>query len=156
MAQDPSAPGLAPTWNVQRAGMEFLWAFHNMREKSDEVSIKFHADDVDLWGFQEISMDKVSQKYNIRNRIAEGRRVFYKPLAECDTAIVVGPKLAARATHIEQDQTRHAIAIAFNDGQQRFLFLNCYLTTSRASFADMNKALYDISQMMKPLRDGDR
>lgn len=45
-------------------------------------------------------MDKVSRKYNIRNNIVECWRVFYNPLAKCDTAILMDPKFAARATHI--------------------------------------------------------
>lgn len=67
-----------------------MWTFHNMREKCDEITMKFFADDVD----------------NIRNNVAEGRRIFYNTLAECDTTILMGPQLAARGTHMTQDQTK--------------------------------------------------
>lgn len=70
-----------------------------------DVHAKPNLKDIDIWLFQESSMNAVAHSYNTRNNDIEGSRCFYNQHNECDHIFMMSTRMSAGAKHIKKEDT---------------------------------------------------
>lgn len=66
---------------------------------------------MDVWLFQDTTMNENAQQYNMRNHEIEGRRCYYKKICKCVTMMVFGHSFSSSMQKIQTAETKHPLLI---------------------------------------------
>lgn len=120
-----------------------MWSFTDIMRRT-ENEYGYAPDKVDIWYFQECSMNEVAMRYNKRNTENMGQEWIYNDINPCDTAIMIGASAAARINTNKQISMQNAIIAAIGNGPTSYILVNVHPPTSWSTETQFKDALEDI------------
>lgn len=129
------------TWNALRPGLPQLWDY------TDYIKNQFKERPVDIWYFQEISMDSRATTYDSINTDREGQLRVYNNDNITETCMMLERNIARRTTQIKATTHRHAqIVLMKTDGEPQ-LHISMHLPTSWQTLQQLRDSLQEIDEL---------
>lgn len=105
----------------RKSGADFFWS-HRETEMTQGPQNLTTAD-MDIWIYQETSMNRAMMQYNKRNVENLGAKWIYNDIRACDVVIMISRNVAARLHMVDIRCIKHALLVSCIVGAEKSILI---------------------------------